>query len=408
MTMFGRWQAWILCGFSALVFWGCPTPVVKKPKPRIRKVVVQRQTPEDMYREARSLHESGKQSGKVDFARVVRLYQQALREKPDLVQARFNLAALYEEKGDYAQAAGLLADVLRVKPRHAPSIYRLSQVYFRLKKYRSSLSLMQRFVSLKPAMKKNPKVLMNMASIMTEAGDYNNALAKARECLSLDSKSVEAYRAIARVYLKQKRYKSVHFVYELAEKLKKKDAKLENIRGLAYLGQRKFPLAMLAFGQAVQVNPRLFEAQMNLGALALQYQDKQRAVRALGVATKLRPRHRQALLAYAVALRTTKKMKAAEAVYKNRLLAMKKNDPAALYNLGVLYVKFLSKPKEGKSYLRRFIGEMGDRVQSNHPAHQMIKQADQAILMQERMNKRMQKRGERMKKQSLKKPKPKK
>ncbi|TNE51921.1 MAG: tetratricopeptide repeat protein [Deltaproteobacteria bacterium] len=393
MTMFRRWQSWILCSCGALLLWGCSKPVVKKTQPRPRPVVEQRQTPEDIYREALSLHESGKRSGKVDYVRVTQLYSQALKEKPNLLQARYNLAALYEERGEYAQAAGLLADILRVKPRHAAATYRMAQVYFRLRKFSSALEMLKRYITLKPEMKKHPKILMNMAAIMTENGNYENALAKARQCLSQDNKNIEAYRAIARVYLKQKQYKSVHFVYELAEKLKKKDAKLENIRGLAYLGQRKFPLAMLAFGEAVNVDPKLFEAQMNLGALALQYQDKVRAVRSLGAAAKLRPRHRKALLAYAVALRTNKRMKAAESVYKDRLLKMKQNDPAALYNLGVLYVKFMSKPKLGRSYLRRFLGEMGDRAPANHPAHQLIKQAEQSILMQERMKQRMKQRG---------------
>lgn len=368
---------------------GCPATQVKQPPPRRIEQVEQKKTPEDVYRDAVSLHESGKQSGNTDYPQVIRLYRQALEEKPNLLEARYNLAAVYEEMGQYSQSAGLLADILRQEANHAPAVYRLSQVYFRMKQHRPALEMMQKFLDLQPASKKQAPMLLNLAAIMLEAGDYEGALRQARQCLVLDKNDIAAYRMIARVYLRQRQYKGVLFVYELSQKLKKQDARLENIRGLAYLGQQDYPQAMLAFQEATRINPQLFEAQMNLGALALQYQDHQRAAVALQAAVQLKPKHRTAWLAYAVAMRANKQFKQAEEAYLKKLLVMNQKDEAALFNLGVLYVKFMNNPKEGKTWLRKFIGEKGDQISNNHPAYQLLKEAEQSILVQERMKQQM-------------------
>lgn len=364
---------------------GCPATQVKAPPPRRVEVVEQKRTPEEVYRDALSLYESGKQSGKVDYPQVVRMYRQALEEKPALIEARYNLAAVYEEMGQYAQAAGSLADLLRQDPNHASAVYRLSQVYFRMKQFRPSLEMMQKFLELQPSLKKKAPMLLNLSSILLESGDYEGALKQARQCLVLDKSDISAYRMIARVYLRQRQYKGVLFVYELSQKLKKPDARLENIRGLAYLGQRDYPQAMVAFEEATRIDPQLFEAQMNLGALALQYQDHQRAATALQAATQIKPQHRHAWLAYAVAMRANKQFKKAEDAYLNKLLAANQKDDAALFNLGLLYVKFMNNPEEGKKWLRRYIGEKGDQISNNHPAYQFLKEAEQAIQVKKQM-----------------------
>ncbi len=363
---------------SALLFAGCPSK-----KQQVKQVTDApskfTKGAEDYFQEALSLHRQYRPgSGNPD--QIISLYKRALENKPEFVPALYNLAALYEDMGKYRAAAGVLADALRADPNHAPSVYRLAQVYVKMGQYRSALGMLRRYLKLRPQLKNNPKFQLTLAEMMIESGEYENALKEARKILSIYPKMIEPYRIIAKVYFKRGNYKGVLFVYEIAESLKKKDAQLENIKGLAFLRLKKLDKAFTSFDSAAKLDPQLFAAQMNLGTLALKYYDKARALHALQKAVQLKPRDKKALLAYAVALRINKKFPQAEKVYKEKILKYYPNDLDALLNLGILYVKFMNKPHEGKKYLRRFIGEKTD-ITNDHLAYKLLKEAEVRIRM---------------------------
>lgn len=362
---------------------GTNTNVKKKPT---RQPTVQR-TAEGAYQEALSMHQQMQGSGKADYTQVIKLYREAIQLNPSMANAHFNLAAIYEKNGRYKRAAQHLQQVLQAEPNNSDAMYRLAQVYVRGNQPMRALPLLQRFIRKNPAAKNSPRMLLNLASVQVQNNSYGQALITARKCLALDSKNIAAYRLIARVYLRQKRYEGVHVVYALSQKLGKKDARLFNIVGRAYMEQKKYPEAIYSFRQAVAIEPTLFAAQMNLGTLALQYYDKGRALRALSQATRLRPQDRSALLAYAVALRANKKFKDAESVYVNRLLKIQSNDSDSIFNLGVLYLRFLNKPKKAKSMFRRYIGIKGATIDQSHISYKLMNQAEQKIKAAEMMKK---------------------
>jgi tetratricopeptide (TPR) repeat protein len=263
-------------------------------------------------------------------------------------------------------------------------------------------------MALVPQQKENPDMLLNLASVMVASGEREEALKYARSTLAIDPTNIKAYRIIARVYLNQRRYAGVLLVHEMAtERTKKQDATLENIRGLAYLGQKEYPLALFAFEQAVKLDPSLFAAQMNLGILAMRYHDNNRSLNALQAASRLRPRNRDALMAYAVALRANKRFADAENVYLKQLLAVNPRDTDSMFNVGLLYVKFMNRPKDGSTYLRRFIGERNEQVPNNHIAYQLLQQAQQAIKMEEQMKQQQKQEQQKPKEQKPKEQKPK-
>jgi len=359
---------------SVLWLYGCPSQtktVVKRQQP-----VAPKRTAEGAYQEALLMHREKQSSGKANFDEVIKLYNEALSLNPSLNNAHFNLGAIYERIGEYKKAANHFGQIINSDSKNSEAMYRLAQVYVRLRKPHRALRLLNRFMRLNPKVRKSPKMLLNIATVQAQSGDTGNALITARKVLALDSKNIEAYRLIARVYLKRREYNGVHVVYQLTEKLKKKDARLMNIRGRAYIGQKKYPQAILSFSNAVKLQPDLFAAQMNLGTLALRYYDKRRALLALRKAANLRPRNKQALMAYAVALRANKKHKLAEKIYKNQLLRFYPNDGDAHFNLAVLYLNFMNKLKIAKRHLRKFIGYKGGQITQDHISYKLMKKAE--------------------------------
>tara|TARA_B100001989_G_C24544867_1_gene470056 strand:- start:36 stop:1238 length:1203 start_codon:yes stop_codon:yes gene_type:complete len=380
---------------------GCKTKPVKKKTNIVKQPV---RTAAMDYQDAMSAYQSGKSSGKVDYKTVTMYLRKALQRQPRHIPARYNLAAVYEEMGKYRLADRLLGQVLQMNEKHKPALYRLSQVKVRQKLHGDALRLFMRYLELDPKSKTKPKMLVNLASLQLQNGNHEAASNTARRILIYDTKSIAAYRILARAYLKQRKYAVVHLVFQLAKKLNKKDARLLNVTGLAYIGQKKYPQALYRFTQATTLNPNLFEAQMNLGSLALNYSDYGRALKAFSQAAQLRPFHKDALLAYAVALRANGKYKQAENIYTKRLLPRYRNETRAKYNLGLLYLRYLKQPKKAKTYLRQYIGDMGSRISTSHDSYTLMKEADQMIKMQAYMKKQQ----EEMKKQAKKKPAPRK
>lgn len=399
LTIYLAFCSLVLCALT-----GCPKKGGNvRDDNRIKKPVQVQRTARGAYQEALMLHRQQKGSSKPNYDPAIKLYKEALSLNPSLVAARFNLASIHEELGEYKRASSLFTQILQNNERHTAAMYRLAQVYIRQKPPRphNALRLLQRYMTLLPKTKNDPKMLMNVATLQMQSGNYAMALTTARKCLALDSKNIAAYRLIANVNLRQKRYEGVHVVYDLSQKISKRDAKLQNIRGLAFIAQKKYPKAILSFAQAVKLEPSLFAAQMNLGALALRYYDKRRALYALQKAVSLRPSHRDALMMYAVALRANKKLKMAEAVYTKRLLRRNKQDADSIFNLSVLYLKFMNKPRKAKIYLRKYIGIKGSVIDNNHISYQLLKQCEQKIKAEEMM-KKMQEQQARQAKQAKK------
>jgi tetratricopeptide (TPR) repeat protein len=368
-------------GCALLLSVGCTKTVKNDPPPK-REVVVEK-TAEEIHQEALSMHKEGKRSGSLDHAQVEKLYRQAIEKKPSLSAAHFNLAALYEDMGQYNRATRQLGQALQGDEKNPEATYRLVQLYVRQKQHDNALRTFYRYLRLNPEGAKKAEMQINLASLQVAGNQYEDALKTARGILALDPENIEAYRVIAGVYLKQKKYKIVHLVYQLAEKTKKKDARLFNIRGLAFMSEQKMPEAMYFFGEAVKADPTLFSAQMNLGLLALRYHDYARALSTLEQAVKLRPLDQQALLGYALALRANRKFEEAEKVYQERLLKNYPSHAPSVFNLAVLHLRFMNKPKLAEVSLRRYIGEQGSRIGEKHAAYQLLKESQDRIKMLE-------------------------
>lgn len=355
---------------------GCPSqkPVIKDAGPKEPVL-----TGEEVYNRALTLHRDGKSANKVQYKAVASLYMKALTLKPSLFNAHFNLGSLYEEQGKFEKAARHFGRALNINKNHGPTMYRLAQVRVKQKRFESAYDIFNRLLAANPKLKNNTSMLSNLSTLQRENGNYEGALTSARKILVLDTTSVVAYRLIAQVYLKQAKYAGVHIVYRLSKKLKKDDPYLNNIRGMAYLKQKKEPEALVYFQKATSRLPTMFEAQMNLGLLSLKYNDYKRALVALSQAAKLKPKHKKALLALAIAQRTNDKLKSSEKTYM-KLHKLDKNDPKVMLNLGILYVKFMRQPKKGQTWLRKYIGEKTD-IPSTHLAHKLLKQAENQIKM---------------------------
>lgn len=373
-----------------LVLTGCPgKKVIKKRAVRRAPVLTPAQLADQQLQRGNSLLQSGRQSGKVDYAGVEKAYKAVLNHKPNHLIANYNLGVIYEEQGKHRNAAVHLVRIANA-PEHRQKaalqkkvLMRLAQVYVRMKQFPYAQQTLARYQQLEKKWNKNPVFLQNLATVQVGQKQYSSALKTSRRILALRSDSKAGYRLIARIYFLQRRYESVQTVYEIAAQKGAVSAGLYNICGLSWLKRRNMPKASAFFKAAVKKNPRHFASLMNLGMIAIRYQNKGEAERLMQKATEVKPMSRNAWLSYAVALRLNGKGQRAREVYLSRLLSRNRNDAAAIFNLGILNLRALKQPERARARFRQYIGLMGDRINRQHSVYRLLKRANRDIKVKQ-------------------------
>jgi len=84
------------------------------------------------------------------FEEAVRLYEQALKQEPDMPQALYNLATISLYQNDPERTKELLEHVLRVQPNHAEAYSIMSALAMREIDYETAIHHLEKAISLQP------------------------------------------------------------------------------------------------------------------------------------------------------------------------------------------------------------------------------------------------------------------
>ncbi len=198
--------------------------------------------------------------------------------------------------------------------------------------------------------------------------------------------------------------------------MKKAVAVVYNTLGMISLSKKNYTEAIKNYTRAVQFDPTLYEARLNLAALSLKFRNYDTAEQNLREVLKAQPKNYEAIIGLGVALRGNKKFDEAEAEY-NRARTMDPQRPEAYFNLGILYQEYkggsdrpMLQKAQGyyKDYLSRSqspkmrkdaekrIKDIDETFAALKEADQMMKEAEEMQRKAEAQQKAME---EQMKKQ---------
>jgi Flp pilus assembly protein TadD len=198
--------------------------------------------------------------------------------------------------------------------------------------------------------------------------------------------------------------------------MKKAVAVVYNTLGMIALSKKNYTEAIKNYTHAVEADPSLYEARLNLAALSLKFRNYDIAEQNLREVLKAKPKNYEAIIGLGVALRGNKKFDEAEAEY-NRAKSMEPQRPEAYFNLGVLYQEYKGgsdKPmlQKAQGYYRDYltrsqspkmkkdaekrIKDIDDTFAALKEAEQMMKEAEEMQRKAEAQQKAME---EQMKKQ---------
>ncbi len=174
--------------------------------------------------------------------------------------------------------------------------------------------------------------------------------------------------------------------------MKKAVAVVYNTLGMIYLAKKNYTDAIKNFTTAVENDPGLFEARLNLAAVSLKFRNYDIAEDNLRAVLKAKPRNYEAIIGLGVALRGNKKFDEAEQQY-NEARKLDPQRPDSYFNLGLLYQEYKGgsdKPmlQKAQAYYRDFLTR-APSPKARKDAEKRIKDIDEVFAALEEAAKMM-------------------
>ncbi len=369
-------------------------------------------------------------------------FRRAADDNPSLVEARHNEASVYLECGKSEEAARIWEKL--AGQRYAPALTSLGFLAWQKGDSGQAESYFTRAIDADKQLG-SVAARINLAQILRDrarkSGKIDMALANQailhlRTVLALDGNNLQAYANLCFLYydlgyLEMARLvgdQAVNRAREIAtgtfeeeradtgsDKGKKGKAKKDveetkvskevasgegtgyttemkrhlaivyNTMGLVWLKRKSVSEAIASFKKAIDNDPKLNEARMNLAALALNFRDYPTAEANFRAVLAAQPKNYEAIIGLGVALRGGRKVDDAEAQY----LSAQKLDPqnpASYFNLGLLYQDYKGGDKptlqKAQQYYRDFLGHAssGATAQQRKDAGKRIKDIDELFV----------------------------
>lgn len=213
----------------------------------------------------------------------------------------------------------------------------------------------------------------NLAIMQREQGgaQEEEALRNLRRALAIESDYLPAFNQMALLYYQRGKREGgaasldlAEIVCRQAQLIDRGYAPIYNTWGLVKIQKGDVIEALRYFERTIELDPQMFEAQMNFAQITLSFRGYEDARRAFAKAVELQPNNYEAHLGLGAALRGLEQFEPAKTEYE-RAVAIDANRPEAYFNLGILYHDYLSAAaadpipplQRGKSYYEQFVAK---------------------------------------------------
>jgi len=226
-----------------------------------------------------------------DRERAVIALQEAIRENPNLIMARFLLGSVYKDKGQYEAAAEQYKKVVDLDPYVYSNHYNLGLVNHLLNRLQEAAASYLQALSLKPD---DLKSNMYLGLVYTALGKPDVGLPYARRAAEIDPRSAEAAANLAVVYDALAEYGPAELAYRRAIELD--PSRIETVVNLAgnLAAQKRFKEAISVYEQIFKTADSSLLRQ-RYGYALLQNGQTDEAIRQFNSALKANPRNYQAM-----------------------------------------------------------------------------------------------------------------
>jgi superkiller protein 3 len=236
-------------------------------------------------------------------------YQKAVQIDPNYSAAWYQIGVAAYNKGDYNGALTAYQNVVRIEPTNYEAQSNLASTYRQMQNYGEANAA---YKAAEPGYTKSPDLYSEWGFCLGKTNEWDKAVARLQTAKDLDSSAVDNT--------------NLGWAYYNAAKIDKKNGDEEAAKA-------KFELARTYLGTAVQQDPKLDAAYVNLGSTNNELGDHQAAVEALNKANELHPNWTIALNQLGLSYRGMNNLSAALTAF-NAAVDADGNYVNGLFNLG--------------------------------------------------------------------------
>ncbi|MBA3818643.1 MAG: tetratricopeptide repeat protein [Deltaproteobacteria bacterium] len=288
----------------------------------------------------------------------------ALEIDPKLWEAWHDLGVIHYKDGEDGEAITAFGKALGITAGHTPTLLARAEAHRRANHKKDARSDYE--AALRGIDEDDPNrrdAAARLASLLRDAGDYDDAVAVLRETVRVSGVSARIYTELGLIYIQQKRFELANLVLAKAVELdtaEQKDAAIYNALALLALRQGRAQEAFERFDYAASLDATYLDARFNKASVLLDAGDYARAKVELAAIVEKRADDYAARVALGVAHRGLKEHKEAATTWDRVIKeAPRRGTPRAdaMFNVALLKVDFLEDPAGGKADLDRYLQE---------------------------------------------------
>lgn len=220
-------------------------------------------------------------------------FTQAIRIKPDYIEARFALASLEEQTADGMQRAlEEYNKVLSLLPNFPPAYFRIASLHYNAGNITTALEFYQKALQYNPDY---AKARYNLGLLYMDQRQWENAKASFFAVLALQPNNELAYFQLGRIAHEEKHLSLALEHYQKA--LEQRDGKYPKVLlniGLVYNQLENYNKAVEYYTRAINLDPKYHQAWYNLGMVLNRQNLPAKAEQALLTAIQHYPNYEQA------------------------------------------------------------------------------------------------------------------
>lgn len=194
---------------------------------------------------------------------ALKRYEEAIRSKPELARAHFNLGNILLDKGDAVGALAAYVQAVKYKPDSAAAHYNMGNAHLRLGNTDEAIAACRDAIALKPDFA-DAHISLGMA--LGKLGKHGDATASYRQAVQMKPDSAELHLTLGRAMMESGRGQEAVTSFDTALALRSDYPEAHQSRGIALQQLGRFDEAALAYRQALALDPDLVEAHSNLGS----------------------------------------------------------------------------------------------------------------------------------------------
>jgi tetratricopeptide (TPR) repeat protein len=318
-------------------------------------------------------------------------YKEALDTDPKAHVAAYNLGVISEKGGKFSQAKNYYKQSFTAKPDYGPAVAAYVMLEYRTTGSRSAAL---KFIEPKAQKYKDAYEIQSAyAKLLVDDNQMSKAMDVAKGVLKKDERNVGAMVALAKAYYKNGQTEFAKYIVTQAQDIDASDPEIYVVLANIALASDNKKLAMGHLKKAVELNPKLVEAQNNLAVLLLDGASFDEAAAHLEAIVPYASYKAEIFLNLGEAYRGMKKWKEAIDTFNQ---AEKLGAPKSLlyFNLALLYFSADTIPgltkkqayEKSRSYFIKFRDEVGAKAASEEiDIDSYLKRLDKMISIQEKL-----------------------